>query len=279
MKVFISWSEEPSRTIAVALSEWLQNVTQHVEPWVSETEIQGGARWNDKVAKALNDTDFGIVCVTPANREKPWLMFEAGALAKHLDSAHVVPLLIDLGPTQITGPLATFQSIQLDKEGMRKLVGNLMSFRDRPPSKQSTNQLFERLWPDFEIQASEAKRRHPGEKVHRSTDDMLEEIVGSVRRIERGSLSIRTPIANQLARKAASLTYFTGLPITSLSGANSETALLDHLVASMAHLPNTPAAERLGEAINRYYNEQSVEKHGPSLKPDEDRELDGDEPS
>src|SRR5690348_3571721 len=98
MKVFISWSGEPSRSIALALRQWLPLVVQHVKPWMSDEEIESGTRWNDGIGRALEDTDFGIVCVTAANQHKEWLMFEAGALAKRLATARVVPLCIDLPP-------------------------------------------------------------------------------------------------------------------------------------------------------------------------------------
>jgi hypothetical protein len=49
---------------------------------MSDNNIDGGARWNDALAKALEETDFGIVCVTCANQAAPWLNFEAGAVAK-----------------------------------------------------------------------------------------------------------------------------------------------------------------------------------------------------
>ena len=62
-----------------------------------------------EVASALDQMDFGIICVTSGSQHAPWLMFEAGALAKHLKSARVVPLYIDLGPTDVTGPLADWQ--------------------------------------------------------------------------------------------------------------------------------------------------------------------------
>jgi hypothetical protein len=39
MRVFISWSGEPSRSIARALDGWLESVVQHVDAWMSDEEI------------------------------------------------------------------------------------------------------------------------------------------------------------------------------------------------------------------------------------------------
>jgi hypothetical protein len=68
MRVFIGWSEEPSRSIAKVLHDWLQGVVQRAEPWMSDNNIDGGSRWNDRIAKALEETDFCIVCVTRENQ-------------------------------------------------------------------------------------------------------------------------------------------------------------------------------------------------------------------
>lgn len=44
MKVFLSWSGERSRLVATALHEWLPQVINAVEPFIS-SNIDAGARW------------------------------------------------------------------------------------------------------------------------------------------------------------------------------------------------------------------------------------------
>jgi hypothetical protein len=100
-------------------------MVQHVDAWVSADDVGSGARWTEAVAKSLEATNFGIVCVTRANQLAPWLNFEAGALAKSLEQAKVVPLCIDLPPSDLAWPLAAFQGQPLDEEGVRNLVGDV----------------------------------------------------------------------------------------------------------------------------------------------------------
>ena len=45
MKIFISWSGEKSRRIALMLREWFPNVLNAVEPFVSSEDIAKGSRW------------------------------------------------------------------------------------------------------------------------------------------------------------------------------------------------------------------------------------------
>lgn len=186
MKVFISWSGQLSQSIARALRDWLPTVVQHVEPWMSDEDVKSGTRWNDKVAEALDQTDFGIVCVTASNQHEPWLMFEAGALAKRLTVGRVVPLCLDLAPADVTGPLEAFQGRCLDESGMNKLVQDMMILRDKPPAQAQIDRLFKAMWPALESQVKEAERRSPGPRAaQRSPQEMLEELVERVRRIER----------------------------------------------------------------------------------------------
>ncbi len=123
LKVFISWSGERSKHIALALKSWLPNVIQAVKPWVSESDIEAGQKWQSEISDRLNDTSYGIICVTPENQSKPWLNFEAGALSKAVKSeTFVCPYLFKMTPTELAGPLAQFQVRKADKEGTEQLL-------------------------------------------------------------------------------------------------------------------------------------------------------------
>jgi TIR domain len=182
-ELFISWSLEPSRSVARALYDWLPGIVQHVEPWMSEADIESGGRWNAEIAAALNQSDFGIICTTPANQERPWLMFEAGALAKHLDAARVIPLYIGLRPEDVGGPLASFQGRELNEAGMRKLVQDLANSGGRSLA-QRVDRLFNLAWPQLAAQVQDAMRKAPEQKAHRTEREMLQELVSAVRRME-----------------------------------------------------------------------------------------------
>lgn len=110
MDIFISWSKEPSKQVAIALAEWLPEVIQSLKPWISE-DVSVGTRWNAKIAKQLSSTKFGIICVTKANQHEAWLQFEAGALAKTLDEeTRVCPHLTDMNETDLSARLQRFKA-------------------------------------------------------------------------------------------------------------------------------------------------------------------------
>jgi hypothetical protein len=188
MRVFISWSGEPSRSIAKALNGWLKLVVQHADTWVSDDEIKSGQRWSDQIAKSLDATDFGIICVTHSNQHAPWLTFEAGALAKRLEVARVVPLYINTTSSEVTGPLAEFQGQRLDKDGMRQLVHDVREACESPIAAVSVDALFDAMWPSFEASVTEAINKETSrEEPPRSTQDMLAELIDRARRIDRNT--------------------------------------------------------------------------------------------
>src|SRR5215203_5752571 len=109
MKVFISWSGDRSNQVARALRTFLGDVNQAIEPWMSETDINAGSRWGADLARQLEESNFGIICLTPESLSSSWLMFEAGALSKSVQGGRVCPYLIGVGRHEIQVPLAQFQ--------------------------------------------------------------------------------------------------------------------------------------------------------------------------
>ncbi len=143
MKVFIGWSGTRSQALALALRDWLPLVLHYVDSWLSETDIAAGERWAEAVAKELEASNFGIICITGENLTSPWILFEAGSLAKSLQSSRVIPLLLDLEFSEISGPLAQFQAKKVDEEGLSEVIHSInleqhSRFRRRAPSSSST---------------------------------------------------------------------------------------------------------------------------------------------
>ena len=125
MKVFISWSGNKSHKVALVFRDWFPSVIQSIEPYVSSEDIDKGARWSTDIAKELENSTFGILCVTRENLEAPWLSFEAGALSKTMDKSFVSPFLFDIKRSEVKGPILQFQSTIFQKEDIKKLVNTL----------------------------------------------------------------------------------------------------------------------------------------------------------
>jgi hypothetical protein len=155
-----------------------------VEPWLSEADVAAGDRWAQAVAKELEASNFGIICVTPENVGSPWVLFEAGALAKSMQGARVIPLLFNLGIGDITGPLAQFQAKKVEKGGLGDAIQSLNSTKDQSIPEARAKQLFEALWPEFEKQLASIPDEAPTEKHMRPQHEILEELVTGVRGLD-----------------------------------------------------------------------------------------------
>jgi hypothetical protein len=104
------------------------------------------ASWSTGVAKQLEASDFGILCVTPENLNAPWLLFEAGALAKSVELSHVCPYLFDMRKADLTWPLAQFQAAEATKGDTWKVIQAMnSSLGERSLGEQETRDQFE-MW-------------------------------------------------------------------------------------------------------------------------------------
>ncbi len=134
MKVFISWSGNKSHRVALVFREWLPSVIQSVVPYVSSEDIDKGARWSTDIAKELEDSTFGILCVTKDNLNAPWLSFEAGALSKTMDKSFVSPFLFDIKRAEVNGPILQFQSTIFEKEDIKSSCRQLTKHAEKKES-------------------------------------------------------------------------------------------------------------------------------------------------
>lgn len=185
MNVFISWSGDRSHAVASLLREWLQCVLQAVNPWISSLDIDRGALWFGEINKQLSDTAVGIVCLTQENKERPWILFEAGALAKGLSKARVCTLLIDLSSTDVRDPLGQFNHTRPTREDMLKLISTLNGALASPLQSDVLTRSFNAHWGYFESRFAGILTEFPAEAPPSQRDerDMLEEMLRIVRSI------------------------------------------------------------------------------------------------
>lgn len=184
MKIFISWSGQRSEALAGALREWFPLVLHYVEPWLSKSDIQAGERWSVEIAKELEACNFGVICLTRENVGAPWILFEAGALAKSMQDGRVIPILLDLDVKDVSGPLAQFQAKKVDGAGIKELAVSLNKAAAAPVPEAQLEKLISALWGDLEKQISAIPKGTTPAKHSRPQGEILEELVSSIRNVE-----------------------------------------------------------------------------------------------
>ena len=182
MKVFLSWSGNKSHKVALVLRDWFPSVIQSLNPYVSSEDIDKGTRWSTDIAKELEDSTFGILCVTRDNLTAPWLTFEAGALSKTMEKSFVSPFLFDIKRSEVDGPILQFQSTIFNKEDVFKLVKTLNKASGEDQlNDEMLNKAFKVWWPTLEEELnkiSELKEEETKEKNNSSeSSEILEEIL------------------------------------------------------------------------------------------------------
>jgi len=156
LKVFISWSGDISKKVSQALCEWLPMIFEKITFWMSSRDIKAGKRWAIDLAHNLDKTDFGILCLTTRNISAPWVLFEAGALSKSVESGRVIPYLIGMSPNELPEPLSQFQSVAASKEGTYDLVKAIAEADPLSVRQDRTlDSLFCYLWPLLEKKLNE----------------------------------------------------------------------------------------------------------------------------
>ena len=195
MKVFISWSGDRSKKVAELLDNWIQCVIQAVNPWMSSKDIDRGALWFTEITDQLANTSIGVVCLTKENKNKPWILFEAGALAKGLTSNRVCTFLIDLLATDLENPLAQFNHTFPNKESVWELVRTInLSLKEDALKESVLAKVFETYWPQFEKEFKEIISSTPETEVivKRKDNDIMLDVLTTVRMLDKRMRNIES---------------------------------------------------------------------------------------
>lgn len=189
MKVFISWSGELSQRLGTAFKDWIPDVLQAVHPYFTPEDIKKGERWNSEIARELEESKFGIFCVTRENLSSGWMNFEAGAISKNKEASQVCPILFGLQPTDVAGPLQQFQATVFSKDDIYKLMKAINAkLAGQALSEDRLQRQFERMWPHLESTVNNvlASQNVPSADTPiRDNRELLEEILTLVREIKK----------------------------------------------------------------------------------------------
>lgn len=228
--VFISWSGERSRHVARALRNWLPMVLQAAKPFMSKKDIDKGARWHVELARALEVTKVGIICLTPENMTAPWLLFESGALSKTVDKGTRVCtyLLGGLKPEQVRSPLSEFQATKAEPEETKQLLQSMNVALGSPITEATLTDVFEAMWPKLEAVLKNSPEPEQPVPEPRDVTEMVGELLDIFRAEGSRQMQGLQVLSDQVARVEQILTPgpfgFSGL--TAFAGRSTDLAWL-----------------------------------------------------
>lgn len=186
MKVFISWSGDLSKKIAESLKKWIPGIIQTVDVFFSPEDIEKGENWDSKISKELTESKYGIICLTKDNVSASWVHFEAGAIAKALDS-RVATLMVNINPSDIKGPLSRYQATKIEKDDFFHLLESINKQSEAPLDLEVLRNLFNGLWGPIEVELQSIISQHTpsaSEKGKKGdvSGDAIEEILQLLRK-------------------------------------------------------------------------------------------------
>ena len=196
MKTFISWSGDFSHEIAKILNTWIKCVLQSCKPWLSSEDIEKGKIWFDEITDSLSETKIGILVLTKENKDKPWILFEAGALSNGLNKNKVCPILVNLNPTDIVAPLSEFNCTDLEnKDDMKKFFKSLnKELEENKLEEKVFEKVFDTYWGSFNEEVKKTKKNFSKTNEIKESEDnknkpvtgsMIDELLYEIRNIRR----------------------------------------------------------------------------------------------
>lgn len=142
-QVFISWSGSLSRKIAEYLHSDFFNYA-NLKPWISSHDVNAGNPWFEETSDALNNSSYGVVCLTPGVSKKPWINFEIGWLYSKLNNCKIITF-----GEEIDNPLACLQR----RNGYKKEIWYELLRTMIPEEDRADDEIWDRVnrkFPEIE---------------------------------------------------------------------------------------------------------------------------------
>lgn len=261
MKIFISWSGNKSKDVATFLKSWIEQIIQAAEPWIS-VDIDKGKKWNGEIVTELTESRVGIICLTRDNLNSPWILFEAGALSKASDS-YVCTFLIDINPTDLTGPLSIFQATRFNKEDIFKLLisinNNINLSGGKSLTTDNLKSLFKVFYPQLEEEINKiiSNSKEESNELIRTDRELLEEAVQLLRKSKE-------PIGDSLEKEAKLLLNFYAKKYADVKNLKDEyeVGLPEHINDFMVYIQENPLLLKVFKSINEIRNYVATEFDG-----------------
>ena len=80
MEIFISWSKDKSRLLALETKKFILNTLGNKIEVFFSPDMYKGTSVDNEIHTNLLKSDKCIVCITSDNFKNPWLMYEAGVV-------------------------------------------------------------------------------------------------------------------------------------------------------------------------------------------------------
>jgi hypothetical protein len=193
LSIFISWAGTQAEALGRGFHEFLPDVVNAVDPFMSGHDIDKGSQWRNVLTGNLQSSSCAIVCLTPESLKSTWVAFEAGAISRAAGGpegaqSRVWTYLLGLETKalQLT-PYAEYQATATTEEDTLRLIKSINQLSPDPVSPECLKRRFDSLfWPNFSRSIEAARALPAGPVPAASSDgDVNAEILRTLRSIQQ----------------------------------------------------------------------------------------------
>ena len=188
--------------LAEAFSKLLKSVSAGMIKTFRSSDKKGaegidfGDEWYKRLMAMLQSTSDVVCLFTERSLDRPWILFEAGALSKKLKAAEtrVCTYLHALEYASVNPPLSMFQHTLANKEDTRRLIHDIRKFSKATVTEEGMNKLFDAMWPELELALNAAPP--PEKATSRDLREMMAEMLVEVRQSAKDIQLLRSSVAS-----------------------------------------------------------------------------------